>query len=130
VSVLVVQIATANLTPRSMRLWYRDPMLKTVLAVLTGTFMFSFAQLRRITPDHVPSLEVIVAGAAEVVAIVVFLLFLDRFIHRLRPVMVADTATQKAKRVVAGSPAFQDRASEGEQIEPPRRSLRSRSGPR
>lgn len=29
VSVLVVQISMANLTPRSLRIWYRDPMLRT-----------------------------------------------------------------------------------------------------
>src|SRR5438270_13739547 len=43
VRVLVVQVATANLTPRSMRIWHRAPVPKGVLAVLTGTFTFSFA---------------------------------------------------------------------------------------
>jgi uncharacterized membrane protein len=106
VSVLVVQISMANLTPRSLRIWYRDPMLKAVLAVLTGTFMFTFAEIRRITPDQVPNVGVIVAGFAQVASILMFLLFLDRFIHRLRPVSVADTAARAAKEIVATSPAF------------------------
>jgi uncharacterized membrane protein len=112
VSVLVVQVATANLTPRSMRIWYRDPVLKGVLAVLTGTFSFSFAELRRITPDHVPDLGVLVAAFGMFVGICLFLFFLDRFIHRLRPVKVAEAVGEVAKRTIAGSPVFQDQLSE------------------
>ena len=112
VSVLVVQISMANLTPRSLRIWYRDPMLKAVLAVLTGTFMFTFAEIRRITPDQVPNVGVIVAGFAQVASILMFLLFLDRFIHRLRPVSVAETAAEAAKEVVATSPAFREQPSQ------------------
>src|ERR1700704_198420 len=47
VSVLVVQTATSTFSPRYMRLWYRDRLLKTLLAVLVGTLTFSFALLRR-----------------------------------------------------------------------------------
>jgi uncharacterized membrane protein len=42
VSVLVVQMATGTFSARSMRLWYRDRMLKAVLAVLVGTLSFLF----------------------------------------------------------------------------------------
>jgi uncharacterized membrane protein len=108
VSVLVVQISMANLTPRSLRIWYRDPILKAVLAILTGTFMFTFAELRRITPEQVPNVGVIVAGFGQVVSILVFLLFLDRFLHQLRPVKVAEVTSEVAKNIVAGSAAFQD----------------------
>jgi hypothetical protein len=37
ISVLVVQLATGTLSPRFMRLWYRDRMQKVVLAAFTGT---------------------------------------------------------------------------------------------
>jgi uncharacterized membrane protein len=119
VSVLVVQVATTNLTPRSMRIWYRDPMLKAVLAVLTGTFTFSFAEMRRITPDHVPDLGVTTAAVGMFAGILLCLLFLDRFIHRLRPVRVAEAVGDLAKRVVAESPAFQDQPSTPGECERP-----------
>ncbi len=45
---LVIQQATATLSPRLMRLWYRDPLQKVVLATFAGTFTYSFALLRRI----------------------------------------------------------------------------------
>ncbi len=37
VSVLAIQMATGTFSARYMRIWYGDPMLKAVLAVLAGT---------------------------------------------------------------------------------------------
>jgi uncharacterized membrane protein len=90
VAVLVVQTATGTFSARYLRLWYRDGMLKAVLAVLIGTFIFSFALLRRVEdPDTVPNLGVTLCGFALGAGAVLFLVFLDRAIHRLRPVAVA-----------------------------------------
>ncbi|HEY7399020.1 MAG TPA: DUF2254 family protein, partial [Gaiellaceae bacterium] len=47
ISVLVVQMATGTFSARYMRLWYRDRVLKAVLAWLLGTLTFSYALLRR-----------------------------------------------------------------------------------
>src|SRR5580765_664008 len=48
VSVLVVQMATGTFSARYMRVWYRDPMLKAVLALLVGIIAFSLTILRRV----------------------------------------------------------------------------------
>jgi len=72
-----------------MRLWYRDRVLKMLLALLAGTLTFSFALLRRITNDFVPNLGVTIAGFLVAISLLLFLIFLDRFLHRLRPVAVA-----------------------------------------
>jgi uncharacterized membrane protein len=100
VSVLVVQMATGTFSARYMRLWYRDRLLKALLAVSIGTLTFSFQLLRQIEPDFVPNLGVTLAGALMVFALLLFLFFLDRFIHRLRPVAVAALVGQ------AGEQAF------------------------
>src|SRR5262245_34966379 len=42
VTVLVVQMAIGTFSARYMRLWFRDRMLKTTLALLIGTLTFSF----------------------------------------------------------------------------------------
>jgi uncharacterized membrane protein len=98
VTVLVVQIATGTLSPRYMRLWYRDRMLKAVLAVLFGTLTYSFALLPRVSATFVPDLGVTIAGALVIVALLLFLIFLDRFVHRLRPVAVATLAVEAGRR--------------------------------
>ena len=88
VTVLVVQMATGTFSARYMRLWYRDRMLKAVLALLIGTLAFSFALLRRVDAEFVPNLGVTIAGGLVIASLLVFVIFLDRYLHRLRPVAV------------------------------------------
>jgi uncharacterized membrane protein len=88
VSVLVVQMSTGSFSARYMRLFYRDRVLKGVLAVLVLTFVLSFSLLRRVD-DSVPDLGVTLAGFFLGFAVILFLVFLDRFVHRLRAVKVA-----------------------------------------
>jgi uncharacterized membrane protein len=89
VTVLVVQMATGTFSARYMRLWYRDPMLKALLALLVGTLAFSFALLRRVDNDFVPNLGVSITGFLVISSLLLFMVFLDRYLHRLRPVAVA-----------------------------------------
>ncbi|MGZ6652420.1 MAG: DUF2254 family protein, partial [Solirubrobacteraceae bacterium] len=89
VTVLVVQMVTGTFSARCMRLWYRDRVLKGVLALLIATLAFSFSLLRRIETNFVPDIGVTLAGFLVVVGLVMFMLFFNRFIHRLRPVAVA-----------------------------------------
>jgi uncharacterized membrane protein len=89
VTVLVVQMASGSFSPRSMRLWYRDPVLKGALALLIGTLAYSFSLLRRIESKFVPDLGVTLAGVLLIAGLVIFVLFLNRFVHRLRPVALA-----------------------------------------
>ena len=89
VTVLVVQMATGSFSARYMRLWYRDRLLKALLALLVGTLAFSFALLRRTGSNFVPNLGVTLAGVLVLVCLLVFVVFLDVYLHRLRPVAVA-----------------------------------------
>ena len=94
VTVLVVQMAIGTFSARFMRLWYRDPMLKAVLAVLVGTLAFSFALLRHVETSFVPNLGVSTAGALVLLSLLLFLVFLDGYLHKLRPVYVATLGTE------------------------------------
>jgi uncharacterized membrane protein len=89
VSVLVVQMALGSFSARYMRLWYRDWMLKSLLALLVGTLAFSFALLRRVESNFVPNLGITTAGVLVLASLILFVVFLDRYIHALRPVAVA-----------------------------------------
>ena len=100
VTVLAIQMATGTFSARYMRIWYRDPLLKGVLAVLAGTLTFAFSLLRQVGSKQVPNIGVSVAGFLVVLSLVLFLLFFDRFIHRLRPVAVADLVGRMALRVI------------------------------
>src|SRR4051795_7630747 len=89
IGVLVVQMATGTLSPRFMRLWYRDRLQKVVLASFTATFAFSYILLSEVGTGGVPDLGVTLAGLAVTIDLVLLLLYLDRFVHALRPVAVA-----------------------------------------
>jgi uncharacterized membrane protein len=89
VTTLVVQMATGTFSARYMRLWYRDRLLKVLLALLVGTLAFSFSLMRRVETSFVPNLGVSIAGVLLILSLLVFLVFLDRYLHRLRPVAVA-----------------------------------------
>ena len=101
VTVLAIQMATGTFSARYMRLWYRDNLLKATLAVLAGTLAFSFSLLRQVNSSKAPNIGVSVAGFLMVLGLVLFLLFFDRFVHRLRPVAVASLAGRQARRAIA-----------------------------
>jgi uncharacterized membrane protein len=111
VTVLVVQQATGDLSPRYMRLWYRDRLQKVVLACFVGTFTYSYALLRHIGGESVPVLGVTLAGIAVGVSLVLLLLYVNRFTHNLRPVAVAASVAAAGQEVLAhyGSPLIAGR---------------------
>ena len=96
VTVLVIQMATGTFSARILRLLYRDRMLKATLAVLVGTFTYSFAVLQRIEEDFVPDLGVTLAGFFISLSLLVFIVFFDRFIRQLKPVAVAADVARAA----------------------------------
>jgi uncharacterized membrane protein len=100
VTVLAIQMATGTFSARYMRIWYRDPVLQATLAVLAGTLAFSFSLLPQVSGAKVPNIGVSVAGVLVVLSLVLFLLFFDRFVHRLRPVAVAALVGRLAQRTL------------------------------
>jgi uncharacterized membrane protein len=98
VTVLVVQTAIGTFSPRYMRLWYRDRLLKLTLAVLVGTLTFALGLLRRIKDDYVPNLGVTFAGWFTATGLLLFLLFFHRFIQRIRPVAAAALVARAGKQ--------------------------------
>jgi uncharacterized membrane protein len=116
--VLIVQMATQTLSPRYMRLWYRDVLQKAVLGTFLGTITFSYSLLRRVEPDSVPDIGVTLAGLAVTASLILFLLYLNHFIHRLRPVAVAAGVAEAGARVFSERPRAV--AEPPERLEPAR----------
>jgi uncharacterized membrane protein len=98
IGVLVVQIATGTLSPRFMRLWYRDRLQKFVLATFVGTITLAFSLLRQVSAEQVPILGVSVAGLGVLASLVLLLLYLNRFAHYLRPVGMGAEVARRGLR--------------------------------
>ena len=109
VTVLVVQMATGTFSGRILRLWYRDRMLKATLAVLIGTLTFAFSVLRRIEDDFVPDLGVTLSGLSLSLCLLVFIVFFDRYIRRLRPAAVAGDVARQARSMFEQTVRLADR---------------------
>lgn len=113
VSVLAIQMSIGSFSPRYMRPWYRDRVLKGVLAMLVGTFTFSFSLLRRIDVS-VPNLGVTLAGVFLMAGLILFVLFLDRVIHRLRAVKVASLVSHAGRSMLQTRVRAVGRATNGD----------------
>ena len=100
VSVLIVQMATGTFSARYMRIFYRDWAFKAVLAVLIGTFTYSYTLMRHVEADDVPNFGVTMAGSFLGLGILLFVIFLDRAIHRLRPVAVAALVAKAGRKAL------------------------------
>ena len=98
VTTLMVQMVIGTFSPRYMRLWYRDPLLKATLALLAGTLTFSLSMLRRIEPDFVPNAGVTASGVLMVAGLIMFLFFFSRCMVNLRPVAVAALVAAAGRR--------------------------------
>ena len=96
VTVLLVQTSTGQFSARYMRLLYRDQLLKAVLAVLLGTFAYSFVLLRRVGETEAPDLGLV--SGLVLLGVVLFLVFLSRILQRLRPVAVASIVANLGTR--------------------------------
>ncbi|MFG2981099.1 DUF2254 domain-containing protein [Streptomyces sp. NPDC048258] len=119
IGVLVVQQATGTLSPRYMRLWYRDRLQKAVLATFAGTFAYAFSLLRKIESDAVPDLGVTLSGVAVSVSLMLLLIYLNRFTHNLRPVAIADLVGRLGEKVLIRATQHIHRSSASDEASVP-----------
>ncbi len=103
VTVLMVQTASSGLSPRYLRLLYRGRLLKVVLAFLVGTFAYSYVLLRHAEDKQPPEIGVFITGLLVLAGIVLFLVFLSRFLHRLRPVVAVASVASLGERAFVGA---------------------------
>ncbi|MGH2974548.1 MAG: DUF2254 domain-containing protein [Solirubrobacterales bacterium] len=101
VAVLIIQMATGTLSPRYMRIWFRDPIQKAVLAGFLGTLAFAYALLRNIDGGgQVPNLGVSLAGISLAAIMILFLYYIDHFAHLLRPVGLSAYVSGAGAKVI------------------------------
>jgi uncharacterized membrane protein len=101
-TLIVVQLASGQLTPRVIALVLAKPGVKVALGTLTFTYAYTLAALGRVE-ERVPDLHVSVAVFLNLLCIVVFFLFVQRLSAGLRPasltLLVADHARQVIEQV-------------------------------
>jgi uncharacterized membrane protein len=96
---LVVQLASAQLTPRIIGVLLRDPVTKLTLTMFMFTFTFALAALLRIG-STVPQLTAEIAGYGSVACLGLFVFLIDRVAKLLRPSGALRSVAQQAHIVI------------------------------
>lgn len=82
---LVPPFVSAQLSPRVLQIWLRQPYLKLALGLLFGATTFAFTVLNAISDSYVPGVATTVAAVLTFTTILIFLTVLSGFVHGLRP---------------------------------------------
>jgi len=99
-TLIVVQLASGQLTPRIISLVLATPGVKIALGALTFTYAYTLSALARIE-DNVPDLAVSSAVLLNLLCIILFLKFVQQLSTGLRPASLMQLVADHARRVVA-----------------------------
>jgi uncharacterized membrane protein len=89
-TVVALQLASSQASPRVLRMFAKDPMVHATLAVFLGTFAFALTVLRTVDDSgadgtgSVPRIAVTVASVATLTSVVMLTLFLSHLAAQLR----------------------------------------------
>ena len=96
---LIVQIASAQLSPRIIAPIYRSRVVRLSLALFVFTFTYTLAAMARIE-DSVPQVSMWLAVYSSVLSIAVFLYMIDHVGKALRPVIVLSNIGSAGQQVI------------------------------
>ncbi len=118
---LIVQLASAQLTPRIIAMAFSDRLAKVMVSVFVFSLVFALGVLGRIETGRVPQMSVLIAFISCLIGVVLFLCFVQHLGFRVRPISVLQLVTEQARPVVdsmyphpfdAGSPEQSTRLPE------------------
>ncbi|MCC7362896.1 MAG: DUF2254 domain-containing protein [Dehalococcoidia bacterium] len=121
VTMLVLQLASNQLSPRVMRTFLRDRANQLVLGVFVATFLYSLLVLRRVTNEpeaepFVPALSVWLALLLVLLSLATFIYYIDHVAQSIKPVAVMQRVTSETTDAIRR--LYPD--SIGESVEEPR----------
>jgi uncharacterized membrane protein len=98
-TLIVVQLASGQLTPRIIAMVFAMPGVKVALGLFTFTYAYTLSALGRVE-DRVPDLHVGVAVLLNLLCIVVFFLFVQRLSSGLRPSTMMRLVADRGREVI------------------------------
>ena len=98
-TLIVVQLASGQLTPRVIAMVFALPWVRFTLMTFTFAYVYTLSALGRVG-DRVPDLHVGVAVVLNLVCIVVFFEFVQRLSNGLRPSAMMRLVAERGRRVM------------------------------
>ena len=99
-TLIVVQLASGQLTPRVIALVFAMPWVRVTLGAFTFTFAYTLGALARVE-DRVPDLHVGVAVLLNLACIVGFFQFVQKLAGGLRPSTIMRLVADRGRGVIA-----------------------------
>jgi len=100
ITMLVLQSASTQLSPRVMRTFLRDRFNQGVLGLFVATFVFSLLVLTFVTVEQVPRLGVLVAVGLVLLAVLAFVTYIDHMAKSIRPTSVIESISVETRSVI------------------------------
>ena len=98
-TLIVVQLASGQLTPRIIAMVFAMPWVRISLGIFTFTYVYTLSALGRVE-DRVPDLHVSMAVLLHLTCIVVFFLFVQRLSNGLRPSTMMKLVADRGREVI------------------------------
>lgn len=96
---LIVQIASAQLSPRIIATVYRSRVVRFSLTLFVFTFTYALSALSRIN-EHVPQVSLWIADYSSALSIAVFLYMIDQVGKSLRPASVLSEVGRRGQQSI------------------------------
>jgi uncharacterized membrane protein len=98
-TLIVVQLASGQLTPRVIAIVFAMPWVRITLGIFTFTYAYTLSALSRVE-DRVPDLHVGAAVLLNLTCIVVFFFFVQRLSSGLRPSTIMRLVADRGRYVI------------------------------
>jgi uncharacterized membrane protein len=103
ITVLVLQLASSQFSPRVIRTFLHEPVTKIAMAAFVGTFVFAMVVLTRVrsAPDEVvPRLSVWIAVMLVLLSTAIFLAYIERMAHSVRAITILSKVAAETRAAI------------------------------
>ncbi len=97
ITIVALQLASSQFSPRVMRTFLRDNASKVALATFVATFSFAFTVLRATRTDDVPGISVNLAIILVFVSVGVFIHYINHTAHAIRASAIIDSVAAETR---------------------------------
>ena len=120
ITIVALQLASQQFSPRVMRTFFRDPGTKVALGVFLSTTVYALLVLRIVVPagegrpEHLPALSVTLAFALMICSLGAFLYYLNHVAHSIRAVHIMEAVAAETRRAIRGRHVSDEGLAAGE----------------
>ena len=111
ITIVALQLASQQFSPRVMRTFFRDTGTKVSLGIFLATTVYALFVLRGVVPrglgktEFVPGVSITVAFGLTVLTLLTFVYYLNHVTHAIRVVHILDAVAAETRVLVGALPA-------------------------